>query len=189
VTSGGGCDECSACCHLIGVQALHKAAGEWCPHVRPNGGGCGIYTDRPQACKTFECLWLQSQKSGLTRMPGEARPDRCHVVLTHQAQQEFRAVFAVTDPQYPRAFLQEPIQTYLRTAFEDGYIVVAGFKRRLWTLVKTGRSHYRFARISPTSEPRIIDPDTRLAIRLKPIPDIGVQVGYHYVPSLMPQWP
>lgn len=68
---GRSCGDCTLCCTLLAVDALSKPARVPCQHeckpsppVRtPTGervkiGGCGIYKDRPQACRDFTCAWL-----------------------------------------------------------------------------------------------------------------------------------
>lgn len=53
------CGNCSLCCTLAGVQELEKPPFTRCRHLRVNGCGCGIYPDRPKACREFACGWLQ----------------------------------------------------------------------------------------------------------------------------------
>lgn len=70
------CGTCTLCCKAVGVHALAKPAGAWCPHCDRRGGGCAIYGERPGECRTFSCAWLD----GL--LPEDRdRPDRLKVVL------------------------------------------------------------------------------------------------------------
>ena len=70
------CGECSLCCKLLGIEELAKPLDTWCANCRPGQGGCGIYESRPDACRSYSCLWLLDD--GL----GEAwRPDRTGFVL------------------------------------------------------------------------------------------------------------
>src|SRR3954464_14389856 len=52
-----GCDGCTLCCKVMGVQALGKPAGTWCQHCK-TGVGCGIYETRPSDCSAFLCGFL-----------------------------------------------------------------------------------------------------------------------------------
>lgn len=75
------CGDCQLCCKLVPVahnmpgNALHKAAGERCPHQR-RGKGCAIYTNRPVCCALWNCRWLINDDAG--DLP---RPDRCGYVI------------------------------------------------------------------------------------------------------------
>ncbi len=74
-----GCDGCTACCKIMKVRELDKPANVWCQHCRI-GSGCGIYVERPESCRVYECLWLKTQRMGRP-IPPELRPDRSRVVI------------------------------------------------------------------------------------------------------------
>jgi hypothetical protein len=63
------------CCRLLAVEELAKAMGEACPHML-KGRGCGIYEQRPQSCRAFNCLWLTTAE-----MPDYWKPDRSKIVV------------------------------------------------------------------------------------------------------------
>lgn len=65
------CGECSLCCKLTYIQAFNKPMGEWCRHFR-KGVGCGIYNERPQDCRVFRCMWLDSDEIGDAWFPKRA---------------------------------------------------------------------------------------------------------------------
>lgn len=73
------CDGCTACCKIMKVRELDKAANIWCQHCII-GTGCGIYDERPDSCRVYECLWLKTQRGGQPLAPG-LRPDRSRVVI------------------------------------------------------------------------------------------------------------
>ncbi len=75
-----GCEGCTACCKTMGVHELEKPVNTWCRHCRI-GAGCEIYETRPQSCRTFECVWLQTQK-GAKPLASELRPDASRVVMS-----------------------------------------------------------------------------------------------------------
>ncbi len=71
------CGSCNVCCTAMHVRALNKPPGERCQSQGPTG--CGIYADRPAACREWFCLWV--------RDPGQVfdtthRPDRLGVFFT-----------------------------------------------------------------------------------------------------------
>ena len=74
-----GCDGCTACCKVLKIRELDKPAHTWCKHCRI-GVGCGIYESRPESCRIYECVWLQTQRGGRPLAP-ELRPDVSRVVM------------------------------------------------------------------------------------------------------------
>ena len=68
------CGECSLCCTVLRVDELAKLGGTPCTHLR-EGGGCGIYSQRPKICRAYRCLWLRG------KLREEDRPDRLGAVL------------------------------------------------------------------------------------------------------------
>ena len=74
-----GCDGCTVCCKVMGVTELGKPGDTRCPHCVV-AQGCTIYDSRPKSCRTFECVWLQTQRSAHP-MPLALRPDRSRVVI------------------------------------------------------------------------------------------------------------
>lgn len=73
------CGGCTACCKIMKVRELDKPANVWCAHCRI-GSGCGIYAERPESCRVYECLWLKTQRMDRPMAPA-LRPDRSRVVV------------------------------------------------------------------------------------------------------------
>ena len=69
---------CSLCCKLIGVAPLKKPRYQWCSHCTSTG--CGIYADRPEDCKDFECIWLATQVTK-SPLPKELKPSICGAII------------------------------------------------------------------------------------------------------------
>lgn len=51
------CDNCDVCCNILEVRELNKKSYKNCDH-RAEGGGCGIYNDRPSICRTWNCAYI-----------------------------------------------------------------------------------------------------------------------------------
>lgn len=68
------CGECTACCTLLLVPELNKAAGEPCVHLTPKG--CSIYEDRPQSCRDLSCAYHMVDNANVAM-----RPDNSGVVF------------------------------------------------------------------------------------------------------------
>lgn len=67
------CGTCTLCCTALAVPELDKPNGVPCEHLTT--AGCGIYEDRPESCRQFECGWL----TGMGDL--SVRPDRIGAVL------------------------------------------------------------------------------------------------------------
>jgi len=100
------CGDCSLCCKLLGIAEIDKPAGKWCPNFK-RGSGCGVYHQRPAACASFECLWLDSEK-----LDDRWRPDRAHFVM--YTEQDGRRLNVVVDAATPDAWRREPYYSRLK---------------------------------------------------------------------------
>ena len=127
------CGTCTLCCKVMAVPELSKPRDQWCGKCDKRGGGCTVYETRPQSCREFECLWLQSQsKEGMRRWPMELRPDRSHVVLATTHGDE-PGVVAHVDPGYPDAWRAGAMGSALAGFHRSGKLVViiaCGDKRK-----------------------------------------------------------
>ena len=68
--AGRECGTCTACCTVLAVAELQKPMRWACDHVLC--AGCGIYEERPQTCRDFNCAWLRGAISDDEAL----RPDR-----------------------------------------------------------------------------------------------------------------
>ncbi len=123
------CDGCTMCCKVLAVQAddgtEFKSYGSWCQHCdKPNG--CLVYETRPKACRTFECVWLQSQASENPMGP-DLRPDRTHVVLTGSPV----SLIAHVDPHRPEAYRTGPMGRLLARLGEKLVVAARIGERRV----------------------------------------------------------
>jgi hypothetical protein len=117
------CGTCTLCCRLLKVPELDKGQNVWCRHCE-RSVGCRIYEDRPEPCRAFNCLWLQT----LSRRP-ELRPDRCKVVLATTKDGE--GVVAHVHPDYPGAWKTGAMGKMLEGLIRRGtkVFIVIGTKR------------------------------------------------------------
>lgn len=88
----------------MGVAALSKPAGRRCRHYSP-ARGCGIYAERPQDCRVFNCLWLLTEA-----LDEDWKPRRAGFVL-HADQGR---LIVEADPQRPHDWRRAPYQARLR---------------------------------------------------------------------------
>lgn len=111
--SGKTCGDCGLCCKLLGIQALDKAPGAWCRHYK-RGSGCGQYAMRPDACRGFECLWLQSEK-----LDDAWKPNRAKFVMYTERQD--KRLNVVVDPATPSAWKSDPYYSRLKAMSQRAY--------------------------------------------------------------------
>lgn len=109
------CGTCTLCCKTLRVDELGKPGNSWCAHCSV-GKGCEIYNDRPQSCRDFECVWLQSQRHG--KLPLELRPDQSRVLMTATTDGN-RLVFVV-DPSRPDAANRPAVRRLIDKLVRDG---------------------------------------------------------------------
>ncbi len=104
------CGTCTLCCKTMKVHELGKAAHVWCAHCKI-GQGCDTYETRPESCRIYDCLWLQTQR--LSRpMAAELRPDKSRVVVgTANGGED---VILYIDPDRPEAWKRPAMQHFLR---------------------------------------------------------------------------
>ena len=69
------CGDCQACCFGLGVHEINKPMNQPCQHQCPTG--CGIYNERPESCRTYQCMWLDGTVPGDERR----RPDKLGVIF------------------------------------------------------------------------------------------------------------
>lgn len=69
------CGGCTACCTLLAVPELSKAAQVPCREAYKTG--CRSYATRPGSCREWSCLWAQ----GLVPTDAANRPDRMGMVF------------------------------------------------------------------------------------------------------------
>lgn len=55
LVNGRECGDCTMCCTLLRIEALAKP--ELAPCSNLSAAGCGIYAQRPDACREFFCGW------------------------------------------------------------------------------------------------------------------------------------
>lgn len=73
------CGDCTACCTVLPIRATDftKQPNVTCQHCV--SAGCAIYETRPDACRTYYCVWRTSP-----RLDDSWRPDRSGVLITDE---------------------------------------------------------------------------------------------------------
>jgi hypothetical protein len=130
---GKACGECSLCCKVLEIVEMAKTAGKLCEHCLNAGSGrCGIYANRPQVCRDYECSW-----KGDREMSPRLRPDRTGTILMEDPDSdEYRAV---CDPEKPFAWLTPLVFKHLVAMAKNGRIVVAKAGLKSWRIRANGQ--------------------------------------------------
>ncbi len=130
----GLCQDCDGCCRVFEVKDVNKAFGETCKHLGPTlfGNGCQIYAERPDACKHYVCLWLDSQrKQGVEKFPEALRPDVSKVVLGWPWGIQRDVLYVYPYPGFENNWRIGAVGEYLRALIARGgkIVVMLGDKR------------------------------------------------------------
>src|SRR5215469_11521929 len=136
------CGSCSLCCKLLAIEGVEERPGwTWCRHCRPGRGGCGIYDDRPQACRNFVCGWLSGGLDGVLN-PERWHPAKARMMLTAEAVEPHVHIVIHVDPNFPDRWREEPYR-------RDIAALAAAIpqRQRLFVRVK-----YRLIEITPAGE-------------------------------------
>jgi hypothetical protein len=124
--AGRVCGTCTLCCKVMVITALNKPYGKWCDHCEP-GVGCKIYSDRPDECRTFMCMWLVDARLG-----PEWKPNKSKIVITNA--RDGNGLEIRCDPGFPQAWRREPYYSQILELAHaarphDGTIVVCVLNR------------------------------------------------------------
>jgi hypothetical protein len=125
-----GCDGCTACCKVMEIRELNKPGNTWCQHCKI-GVGCGIYDTRPESCRVYECVWLQSQRGGKP-LALELRPDRSRVVIGVANQGEDFVLYV--SPDRPDAWKRGAFGKFVAETRAKGFTVLVKCGERLQKL-------------------------------------------------------
>ena len=124
------CGDCSMCCKLLPIELYEgqdvKPAGEWCSKWSKRTK-CGIYDERPGACREFHCLWRIS-----TYLPNEMRPDKSKVVMAMYSE---GVLIVYVDPKDPDAWQRGEVGLFLRQ-WPERFVVQCG-EKRVWKQLNT----------------------------------------------------
>lgn len=131
----GHCADCDGCCRVFEVKPVDKAFGEPCKHLGRTlvGPGCTIYETRPDVCRNYVCLWLDSQRrTDVPSLPEALRPNVCKVVMGWPWGVEKETLFVYPYPGYENNWRIPPVSNHLRMILaRGGKIVVVTGKTRI----------------------------------------------------------
>ena len=146
------CGECGLCCKLIAVGEIGKPAGRWCQHFTI-GKGCSIYSERPRACQSYQCIWTMMHSFG-----EEWRPDRAKFLMDAGPDQ----IVICPDPGTPDAWRREP------------------FYSRIRALSARTRQPFALVLVRQRGRMIVVFPETEIDLGPEQ-PDMEVQSGYEFV--------
>lgn len=120
------CGNCTLCCKMLGVAELKKEQNKWCVHCKIHKG-CMIYSERPESCRDFNCLWLM----GI--LPENLYPKDVGVVFG--ATTDGKRIVVYADPYAPFSYRRGIVAETITKISEGGtdVIIVAGNEREVVT--------------------------------------------------------
>ena len=157
------CGPCGLCCKVFAVEELKKPMGVMCAHYGGAGAGCTIHPDRPQSCRTFECVWLMDPE-----MPHRFRPDQTKVVLDQDP--DGTRLIARCDPANPQAWRRNPmyaaLKGYAAQTWGTGKLVLAVAGRRTWVIAP--HDDVDLGEVDPAAVLKVVETDGRIAVSVLP---------------------
>lgn len=122
----GHCQDCDGCCRVFEVASIGKQFGEPCWHLgkTAEGPGCKIYAERPLECRTYVCLWLDSQRKPGKEFDEKLRPDVCKVVMGYPQARDRETLMIYPYPGHEDSWRVPPVSDYLREILARGAKVV-----------------------------------------------------------------
>jgi uncharacterized protein len=102
------CGSCSLCCKLLAIEGVEERPGwTWCRHCRPGKGGCSIYDQRPQACRSFVCGWISGGLDSVLD-PERWHPAKARMMLTAETVEQQVHIIVHVDPNLPDRWREQP---------------------------------------------------------------------------------
>lgn len=112
---GKTCGVCTKCCTVANIPEVSSPRGELCSHCTNNE--CSIYHNKPDACTSFQCLWLQE-----LGIPDHLRPDICHVMF--EVPCGCNVIVGYVDSDFPNAHEELDLRILITRINEAGYSIV-----------------------------------------------------------------
>lgn len=148
------CGDCQACCTLLPVRELNKAANVRCAHAK-FGKGCNVYHAKsfPISCALWTCRWLSDDPAPNLPRPDHAGyvvdviPDYIRLKNADGTITTIEAVQIWCDPRRPTAYRDPALLAWLNQQAEKhnvvGLVRLSGQKAiALWPPALTGRDDY-----------------------------------------------
>lgn len=109
------CGKCDACCVALTIDepGIAKYAGVRCRHLT-DSSGCGIYSTRPNLCRTWRCAWL-----AVPSFPEALRPDRSGVIMELNPQKGIDISIKSTDMNTSSAILNDDVLLFIANLIKN----------------------------------------------------------------------
>jgi len=111
------CGSCHTCCKLLDVESTCSKRLEWCQHCdHTKDDACKIYSDRPDECRQYLCMWVQMDNVHIN-----IRPDNCKMLFDRVSDD---VICATQDTDYPITNeALEQINNFLQQGFSVGILI------------------------------------------------------------------
>jgi hypothetical protein len=113
------CGSCTLCCELLPIKELKKPASVLCSNCTL-GKGCNIYSKRPESCRNFDCLYIQSDEMDIS-----LRPNECGVMFEKVTTKIY---FGTELPKKVGSWKELKLFNYIKSLNDKGIsIVISSF--------------------------------------------------------------
>ena len=109
------CGSCNYCCEVLPIPELQKPASVLCQNCTKNVG-CNIYDSRPESCRNFDCLYLQSDDMDIS-----LRPNECGIMFEKVTTKIY---FGTELPKDVGSWKKLNVFNYIKSLNEKGISVV-----------------------------------------------------------------
>ena len=86
------CDGCTACCTVLDVPGL-CGRGERCEHQGDDG--CGIYSQRPDVCRQWQCQWLADNDYTPQLLKDAEKPNTVGLMVNIDSDEKYGTILVV----------------------------------------------------------------------------------------------
>lgn len=148
------CGKCNVCCTALRIDKSEifwkdedKASNQTCEKLKK--GKCSVYKKRPEACRKYECLWLQISKKR-KNFSTSFRPDKSKLLVTTKYYPDTNIfVFEVKETEenvLDFDDLDSNIDNYFKVIFDlaeqqkgIGKVIISKYKENVGYELKNGR--------------------------------------------------
>ena len=125
------CEDCQACCMVVGVTELEKGAWTRCTHQCARG--CAIYERRPATCRGYSCLW----QAGLLEGDESRRPDKLGIIcdLRYEGDRPVIQAWEV----WPGAFHQPNVRALLQQIATRCFLALRPYRSAKIHMIRPNR--------------------------------------------------
>jgi|TARA_R110000796_G_scaffold24033_1_gene68745 hypothetical protein len=110
------CGDCTLCCDLLPIPEIKKPHSQLCGDCVLSVG-CSIHSTRPESCRTFNCLYIESDES---EMGNSLKPNKSNVIFEKLTTNIYIAINHYNEP---TAYKSKLVLDFIKSLNEKGISV------------------------------------------------------------------